>query len=653
MSREEVCFHLYYQKLLRLYGFEEPEKALTYPCTGFTPYSPTLAMIPVSTIETPTAGTTPLATTPATTDATTIAIAVTSPTTIATEIPTTVTDDNVVTELTQTSQIVTIYNTTTVATSLLNATENPFSVNSPLASSSTNNVAEIGTATTLRTELTPLTETFPSTTKMETDFTSSITDLNLSTMPTQLKVNEPSLTTEIATETSQQVTEKVSSLETKVTESYSPSETNVKPKYSSPPVFRHLNGTARSDQANGTSLPTRVPRINNEDFKNELKSFLTKFRGKQNFTNLNGVLDDLEKSFNFNSSATNYTFPNDLLNELVEHPEKWKNTSFSSEFYDFFAKNFSTPAKFNVSTEFSTNFTDFPVPVFNFSSNTSAEFFTNSTDFAIPAFNISKKEFRNLDFSSDNDSSIERSDEDASLFSFNDTFFASTPTTQFDFNGTSTLYDTFFDFIENTTQSFKNFIGFNTTPLPDSVSTTEPVENITPVNTGRVNVTTEKINATGSGNSNKTEAHSLPKKSISGQNENIVTENDGKKPSNYLNVLSLKQSKLVSTKLNIKGAQPPRKIFKRSIKTTKVEKENNNVLQSNGGNVNSNAKINATGVNNYDKCNSFVQNTHKNSQDSDVFKLTNDTTENVSTSRGCIKSRKIRSLNRKYMFLIS
>ncbi|XP_065211675.1 serine-rich adhesin for platelets isoform X2 [Planococcus citri] len=594
MSKDEVCFHYQYQRILRLYGFEEPERALTYPCHGFTSYTPDPVAQTTSTTESSVSVTSSGtdAATPATNGTTP---AVSGETPASTELSTNA--DTIVTELTQTSQTIMVFNTTTlpsftnVAADELQKLNSNITLNNETASTGTAD-ATVSTDTTISRTVAE-TATFPQQTNSPNEILTSAASM-ASTLSSTLpsvdiveKLNEPSPTTEITQMTQnnevtipfQDRTIEPSGSETIFMPISAPSDMS-KQDFMLSESAPNSTLIKLPDRFNNSRSPKRLHRppviskASQEILKNEMKKILDKYRYR-NFTNINDIIAEIEKDLKSNSSSesSSSSFPEDLLADLLASSRQWNSsensisTSLSDEFDD-------------ISDFFGDNFTSLDASI---SSKQHFKDLLNATKFKL--FNDTLKKLHGFDF--DNNTfnfSHARFDHDISLefTPFNYTsppFFNSSEETSKELNG---FYGTVVGFFENATQSFKDyFSGFSTTTVTVPTSEVLDVDLIstTPLPQADSNTTesAQKLNSSSStvptlvSQNNLTKStqlpaenktHVLPKKSISGKNENIPAASQ--LSPNYLNILSLRQSKLIETKFDIKGPHRPKKVFKRS-----------------------------------------------------------------------------------------
>lgn len=638
MSRDEICFHANYQKILRLYGFEEPNNALTYPCDGFTPYSASTTALPSVTTEAVTVSSTEAS---PTSDSTTPA---TEESTAASTDLSTITDENIVTELTQTSQTVMLFNTTTSADGTLQES------NSSPTTEVTSSDSMLRTEVTFPQESFTASETLTSSNSFVNPANLSSTQTSINVPVTNEKLNEP-LTTE-TTETSPKTESVTLSLEAKTIEP-SGSETVLVPNFSSlfefPVDFTSSESAPeaikiKSNRTNATrSLfkQHKAPTISQHS-----QNILDKYKNR-NLTNINDIISEIERDLKFNSSERNTSFPDDLLDDLLASTKALANSSegsisstISNKFDDlnnFFSDNFTTT-------------------IDSISSTGIFKKLRNDTRFKL--FNDSLTKLKDFDFNNSFELSTEKFDHDVSLelIPFNDSALFFNSSTEINLNETSPFYDTLFGLIENATQSIKDFIGFSTTTIPpisNTLGTTTQVTvpslyNSTAIKENDRNHTlknqvTAKPTLASENNLNKSEGneindHILPKKSITGENENIASEYMSPKASNYVNVLSLKQSKLTSTKFSIKGIHPPKHVTKRNRMPTL----NNHAAEKHDGDIAMEKATNLEQIH----CNVLLDKGQNNLLCKNIPELSNITQTDI---RGTSGKRKARSIDRKYV----
>lgn len=527
MSRDDVCFHPSYQKLLRLYGFDEPDTALTYPCSGFVPYSPpTTVSTDASTTTTAVTASSPNATNESTTSSTN-------------------TTSDVVTEITQTSQTITISNTT-ISTPVNINTENAAPIVAKTESSLDNNF-EIESEAASETRSTTALQTSSNTPVSLLDNTGAhanmITVATVNGDPLMI----PNITKSLEMETA----------ETVITNN----------RNSMPMVMPQKNlSTTGSTEALSTStsrtFTTSIPKITDKETTTTVRPISMNFSTtiKQDFSSQE---DERSTTINFDD----FLYKNNLTIKLgtkVKFPQIDTKTTIDKLFNntvdiftgpDAFTEeyfNFSTINYWNISDEIST----VTLPsVFNDSSETEINF----------------NNFRSV-------TPIDSLD------------------TKLNFNKTSTFYSTLVNFIENTTQKIKDFINFDDRPsTTESVTFTKtvPTTSSNPLSLKTNENSTTFKNSSNSGTSTRTSMQRLneknlpnmnkrtaeedmgfrvlPKKSISENNEdsNMASSVDyilPTKPPSYFNVLSLRKSKLISSKYDIQSAKSyEKKVFKRSV----------------------------------------------------------------------------------------
>ncbi len=575
MSRDDVCFHLSYQKLLRLYGFEEPDKALTYPCTGFVPYTPVTPTYSATTVE---------------------AVTVTSPTsgnetiTTATAQPTTVpvpaSSDNIVTELTQTSQSVTIFNSTTftpLIAQTITGSQITEETGSTTLEKNTYGQTEVDEQTRITTneieETSPdITAAFSNTVtstnnddKSNTDYTTSA---NIQMAESNIKEQKVVKNTAQKSQTSKIATTTASTLpNTLAVPSNNVSKANVT-QYGKQSTSKSTTQSSKQNSTKNTTQPgkqnstkTTIQPAKQNSTKNTAQP------SKQNSTK------NTTQSSKQNSTTTT-TQPNKPNSTKNNQTKTAEDSAVDSE-----KKNFTTDLE-----------TDFKFPTGDFFDNETSDEsdFVDDTLFELKSnvslldrYNITKelklptlKPSFNLSFS--NSPQLSTKDKD------------------FNFNNSSTFYSTLVNFIENATQKIKDFVTFDESERttessvknknipfavkPQTVSKNGP--NSTSTNTAKktTNVTSSKnmtsaptllsneknINTSKTIAAEATDPRNLPKKSISASNEkeNVaaavsLTPTIMKSPSNYYNILSLRHSKSVSSKFDIKGVRRQKRHIKR------------------------------------------------------------------------------------------
>lgn len=551
MSRDDVCFHQSYQKLLRIYGFEEPDKALTYPCKGFIPYSPAETAFSSSTIE-------------SITNSVNETVTLTSaPTTVSTIVPTTTiaTEDgneNVVTELTQTSQTVLIFNSTTFKTVDADITneDQKYSTSNTLPSKATDNSDKTNLISELNNKL--VTNAINSNTILDITAASSntVTDATINTERTTN--NFISSTMEMAESTVNEQKFTRSSTQRNA-ETRIPTNSTFTTKSSSQKPF--INSIYNQKKVNSTS---NISGINTT------------------------ILTPTEEKLSFNKS----------VNEMNKTTEN--NRVSDNDFHQFnlSEKNFTLNFKFpTINTEsidkFLNNRTD---EIFGITDDIS---FDKNSNYSIT------KHWNTANLSTGNSLL-----NDSVFVSLNTPFLSSTENNELDFNQSTAFYSTLVNFIESATQTIKDFVNFDepsTTSEPTIVSsksknfsnstsnydTTEiPFEKNSTVilaaaanktgltNSSSISTLANEKNYTNLNKNNSNDiadVHNLPKKSISANNEEnnaAVSLNSGNangqltsltKPNNYLNIVSLKRSKLISSNYNIKGPKSKKHLTKRSV----------------------------------------------------------------------------------------
>lgn len=527
MSRDDVCFHPSYQKLLRLYGFDEPDTALTYPCSGFVPYSPpTTVSTDASTTMTAVTASSPNTTNESTTSSTN-------------------TTGDVITEITQTSQTITISNTT-ISTPVNINTENVAPIVAKTESSLDNNL-EIESEAASETRSTTALQTSTNTPLPLLDNTGAYAN-----MITTTTANEDPLTIANITK----------SLEMETAETVITNNRN-----SMPMVMQQKNlSTTGSTETLGTStsrtFTTSNPKITDTETSTTVPPISTNFstKIKQDFSSR---VDERTTTINFDD----FLYKNNLTIKLgtkVKFPQIDTKTTIDKLF------------------------------------NNTVDIFTGSDAFTEEYFNFSTISYWSIP---DEISTVTLpsvfNDSSETEINFNN-FRSVTPInsldTKLNFNKTSTFYSTVVNFIENTTQKIKDFINFDDRP-----STTEPViftKNMPTTSPNPLSLKTNENSTTSksssnSGTSTRTSMHRLneknlpnmnrgtaeedmgfrvlPKKSISENNEdsNMTSSADyilPTKPSSYINVLSLRKSKLISSKYDIQSAKSyEKKVFKRSV----------------------------------------------------------------------------------------
>lgn len=589
MSKDEVCFHYNYQRILRLYGFEEPEHALTYPCHGFISYTPDPVAQTTATTESSVSVTSDADAASPTSNGTTPTTAGETP--VSTELSTNA--ENIVTELTQTSQTIMLFNTTTLP-SLTNATlEEVQKLNANITSKESSTDAVTTDTTISRTaETATFSQQISNSPNEPLTSTISVATTLSSTQPSvdiPEKLNEPAPTTEI-TEMSQK-NEVTIPFQDKTVEP-SGSETVLVPISAPSDTFKDFTLSESAPNSTLIELPNRfnksrslkhrpptISKASEEILKNEMKKILDKYKNR-NFTNINDIINEIEREFKFNSSENSSSFPDDLLADLLANNKNWNSSensisaSLSGEFN-------------NLGDFFNDSFTSLE------SALSSKEYFKdllNATKFKL--FNDTLKKYHGFGFSNETlNFTHGKFDHDISLefTPFNHSFSPFFNSSEENSKDLSSFYGTVVGFFENATQSFKDyFSGFSTsTPAPsgvldiDLITTTsipQADSNVTDKSTHKLSVNTSTVPTLVSQNNfNKSSAelggentnHILPKKSISGKNDYVAVASQNSP--NYVNILSLRESKLTETKFDIKGSHRPKKVSKRSNNAISVE----------------------------------------------------------------------------------
>lgn len=471
MSRDDVCFHPSYQKMLRVYGFEEPEKALTYPCHGFTPYATSTTAVSSTSEEAVTV------TSPSSNETTT------GPTTtVESSTPTaSQTDETVVTEMTQTSQTVTIVNSTT---------------SNPIEAEAVNEA-----------------------------FTSLKTDL-----PSTLLGG----------------TESTTSLGTITTGAVSDPDTHMALSSDQTTVF--TTDTIKDSTA-GISTPAVLLEAANTVVENRFPSTTPKKAVKVERTTM-AAMKSTAKPLQNSSSNVTMTTTNQTSQKIPSNDTK-----------DFTINNLDLK-NFTIKLE-----TDFAFPTTD-SSSIFDNFFNKTSDLLQPSSNISFMGKGNI-------SSDPILPTLSSFSNFSTIFSGAKPALDKDLNSTS-FYSTLVNFIENTTEKLKNFLSpnnstanpQNTTNASNATSTaTQNGQNSTAreeksmQNNSGTLLSAEKnsINAV-KGMAETNDTRNLPKKSISEINQKpnsaaISSPLAFRRAPNYYNIVSLKQSKSISTTYDIKGVK--------------------------------------------------------------------------------------------------
>lgn len=471
--------------MLRVYGFEEPDKALTFPCNGFTPYATSTTTISTTSEDAVTV------TSPSANETTT------GPTTVETSTaPPTAETENVVTEMTQTSQTVTIVNSTTFT---------------PIEAEAVNEAI-----TSIRTEL-------PSTLFGGTESSTGLGATN--TIPdTHMALSSGQ--TNVFTSTDG-VTKATLATLSGPTVLLTSANTIMENKVTTPTKNTPIKTEKTTPMMAGMKSTTSKPLQN---------STIT---SKKNVT-MAGVRNQTNSSNNFGGKGQNST----------------TETNF-----DLNVKNFTI----KLETDFGFPTTD-PSSIFD-------NFFNKTNEIGVGP--NSSTLLANISSSSIFPTT-------SSFSNFSTIFSAAKPTLdkELDFNNATSFYSTLVNFIENTTEKLKNFLGSKdgngTTSNPQNMTNNANVttlqnatareDKMMKTNSTQTLLTAEKnsINAD-KGVAETNDTRNLPKKSISENNQLpksaaiSISPLAFRRAPNYYNIVSLKQSKSISSTFDIKGIKKGKK----------------------------------------------------------------------------------------------
>lgn len=542
MSRDDVCFHPSYQKMLRVYGFEEPDKALTFPCNGFTPYATSTSTVSSTSEEAVTV------TSPSSNNETTTA----SPTTVESSTPTvpqTEETENVVTEMTQTSQTVMIVNSTTFTPIEAEA------INEALTSLKTDSPSTLFGGTESSTVL------------------GAITTNNFNIPDTHMALSSDQTT--IFSNTDQITKDNTVSLSTQPTISQTAANTIMENRVS--PTTPRRNAAIKTERTTSAMAGMQVTTPKMQQGQNSTDI------SKKNVTMGTGVNNQTQTTNNLGGKVpTNSTKDDELTNFDLNNLD---------------VKNFTIKLE-----------SDFGFPTTD-SSSIFANFFNETNELNIGP---------NSSSSIGNISSNSIFPTTSSFSNFSTIFSGSKPTLdkELDFKNSTSFYSTLVNFIENTTEKIKNFLSSNdsnvTTTNPQNMTTNKISNNsITVLQNGQNSLELNK-NVTNStmrdgkmmqNNSTQTllsaeqnsinadrgiaetnDTRNLPKKSISENNQTPKSAAISISPSafrrvpNYYNIVSLKQSKSISSTYDIKGIK---KAKRHKVKREAQTKDANQLYANN------------------------------------------------------------------------